>query len=96
MSDDEDNVVCFTKALNETRPYKVLTIQERVISCMMNPECKCMYCVYKKTAAQMVVDFLARDVVTFEKNSGAKFCTYDLKDILFQSIHEIKDMEKEE
>ena len=43
----------------------------------------------------MVVDFLSRDMINFEKNAGARFCTFDLKDIFFKAIKEIKKMEKE-
>ena len=96
MSDDDDNLVCFNEALKENKSNNAISIEERVINCMTNPTCKCMYCTYKKNATKMMVDFLARDVLQFEKNTGATLCTYDMKDVLFRAINEIKNMEKED
>ena len=94
MSDDK--IVEFTKISQENKSNKAGTIEERVVNCMSNGDnCNCMYCNYRKQAAQMVVDFLAGDIVTFEKNQGARFCTFDLKDILFKAIYIIKEHEKE-
>lgn len=93
MSDD--NIVDFGKVLNESKSDNAVSIEERVVQCMSNKECECKYCSYRKNAAEMVVEFLSRDVITFEKNTGSRFCTFDLKDILFKAIMEIKDMEKE-
>jgi len=42
-------------------------------------DCGCMYCTYRESAASMMVDFLSRDMVQFEKNTGARLCTLDLK-----------------
>lgn len=95
MSDDECNLVNFGKALSESKSDKAVSIEDRVVQCMSNDECECMYCSYRNKAASMVVDFLSRDMVTFEKNSNAKMCTFDLKDIFFKAIMEIKRMEKE-
>ena len=94
MSGD-DNVVDFGKVLNESQSNNAVSIEKRVVQCMTNQDCECMYCSYKENAATMAVDFIARDLLTFEKNSGAKFCTFDLKDIFFKAIMEIKKMEKE-
>lgn len=94
MNDDE-NLVCFNKALDESKSNNAVTIEDRVLKCAENKDCKCKYCVYKNNAATMIVDFLARDVMLFEQNSGSQMCTYDLKDILFKAIMEIKDMEKD-
>ena len=102
MSDDEtsdgteENLVCFGKVLDESKSDNAVSVEDRVIQCMSNKDCKCKYCNYKKHAADMVVDFLARDIMTFEKNNNAKFCTYDLKDMFFKAIMEIKKMEKED
>ena len=93
MSDD--NIVDFGKVLNESKSSNATSVEERVVQCMSNEECECMYCKYRKNASSMVVEFLSRDMITFEKNTGAKFCTFDLKDIFFKAIIEIKDMEKE-
>ena len=93
MSDD--NIVDFGKVLNESKSDNAKTGEERVVQCMSNGDCECMYCKYRNSAVEMLVDFLSRDMVTFEKNSGAKFCTFDLKDIFFKAIMEIKKMEKE-
>ena len=94
MSDEDDNVVDFMKRLDESKSDGATSVEERVVQCMSNKDCECMYCNYRKSAASMVVDFLARDVVAFEKNSNARFCTFDLKEILFKAILEIKEMEK--
>ena len=94
MSDD-DNIINFGKALNASNSNKASTIEERVINCMSSEDCECMYCNYRNSAAQMVVEFLAKDITTFEKNHGAKFCTFDLKDIFFKAIYKVKEWEKE-
>ncbi len=44
----------------------------------------------------MAVEFISRDMMTFEGNNRAEFCTFDIKDIFFKAIMKIKDMEKEE
>ena len=96
MSDD--NLIDFGKVLNESKSDNAETVEGRVVQCMDNNskgECECMYCKYRNNAAEMVVDFLSRDMITFEKNAGARFCTFDLKDIFFKAIMEIKKMEKE-
>ena len=95
MSDDDENLVCFTKIHEESKSNNATSVEDRVMNCMSNEDCKCMYCNYKNNAADMVVEFLSRDIMTFEKNNGARFCTYDLKDIFFKAIMEIKKMEKE-
>lgn len=92
MSDD--NVVDFGKALKETKSNNAQSIEERVIQCMTNDDCECMYCNYKATAAEMVIDFLSRDMLNFETNLGGQCCTYDLKDIFFKAILKIKELEK--
>ena len=94
MSDD-DNVVDFGKVLNESKSDNAVSVEKRVVQCMSNKDCECMYCNYRNNAATMAVDFIARDIITFEKNSGTRFCTFDLKDIFFKAILEIKKMEKE-
>jgi hypothetical protein len=94
MSDE--NIVDFGKALNTKNSNNAETIEDRVINCMQNKgECECMYCNYRKSAATMVVEFLAKDISNFENNSGAKVCTYDLKDVLFKAIYEVKKWEQE-
>ena len=93
MSDD--NIVDFGKVLNESKSDNADSVEKRVVQCMSNKDCECMYCNYRNSAASMAVDFIARDIMTFEKNSGARFCTFDLKDIFFKAILEIKKMEKE-
>ena len=95
MSDDEDNVVQFGKVLNESKSNNAVSVEERVVNCMSNDKCECLYCNYRKNAATMMIDMLSRDVINFEKNSGTKFCTFDLKDIFFKAIMEIKKLEKE-
>ena len=97
MSDD-DNIVDFGKILGKSKSDNALSVEERVVQCMendTNEPCECMYCTYRHGAAEMVVDFLSRDMINFEKNAGARFCTFDLKDIFFKAIKEIKKMEKE-
>lgn len=94
MSDD--NIVDFGKALGENNSNKAASIEERVINCMSTgDDCECMYCNYRNNASQMVVEFLAKDITNFENNSGAKMCTYDLKDIFFKAIYKVKEWEKE-
>ena len=95
MSDDEDNVVQFGKLLGESKSNNATSVEERVVQCMSNGECECLYCNYRKNAATMMIDMLSRDVINFEKNSGTRFCTFDLKDVFFKAILEIKKMEKE-
>ena len=95
MSDD-GNVVDFSKALSEAKSDKAVTIEERVANCMECEDCSCKYCNYKKHAANMIVEFLSRDVLTFEKNNNASLCTYDLKDIFSRAIKEVKKLEKED
>ena len=93
MSDD--NIVDFGKRLDESKSNNAVSIEDRVINCMENDPCECMYCGYKTGAAQMVIEFLSRDMMNFENNSGGQMATYDLKDILFKAILEIKKLEKE-
>lgn len=95
MSDDDGNVVDFGKALSESKSDKSVSIEDRVNNCAENKDCECMYCNYKKHAADMVIEFLSRDIITFEKNNRAQFCTYDIKDIFFKAIMEVKELEKE-
>ncbi len=61
---------------------------------MKTDDCKCSYCDYRLQAAKMVVDFLSQDMYNFENNTGAKMCSFDMKDVLFKAIFEVKDMEK--
>lgn len=80
MSDGE--IVDFNKALSESKSDNAGSVEERVIQCMENNskgDCGCMYCTYRESAASMMVDFLSRDMVQFEKNTGARLCTLDLK-----------------
>lgn len=93
MSDD--NIVDFGKALTESKSNNAITIEERVINCMKSENCGCMYCNYRNGAATMLIEFLSRDMINFENNANASMCTFDLKDILFKAIMEIKKMEKE-
>ena len=93
MSDD--NIINFGKVLSESKSDNATSVEDRVVQCMSNDDCKCMYCNYRNSAASMVVDFLSRDMIAFENNSKARFCTFDLKDIFFKAIMEIKSMEKE-
>lgn len=93
MSDD--NIVEFKKKVKENTENNKDTIEERVIKCATTPNCTCMYCTYKKGAAEMVMEFLAMDVMNFEKKTGANFCTYDLKEVLFESIMHVKELEKD-
>lgn len=93
MSDD--NVFQFKKVHDEAKSNKAISIEDRVIQCMSNKDCECLYCNYRNNAAQMAVDFIAMDIVAFEKNSNVKFCTFDMKDIFFKAILEIKKMERE-
>lgn len=94
MSDD--NIVELGKARDEAKSEKAGSIEERVLQCMSNDECACMYCNYKKTAATMMVDILARDIYQFENNTGGSMCTFDMKVIFFNAINEIKKMEKDQ
>lgn len=91
----DENLVCFTKVHKESKSDKAVSVEDRVLNCMSNPDCNCKYCGYKKHAASMVIDFLARDIMQFEKNSNSKMCTYDLKDVFFKAIKEVKEMEKD-
>lgn len=93
MSDD--NIIDFGKALNENNSNKAETIEKRVVNCSANKDCKCIYCNYRNNAAEMVTEFLSKDMALFEKNNGAKFCTFDLKDIFFKAIYIVKEWEKE-
>ena len=81
--------------MNEARSDSASTVEERVIQCMSNEDCECTYCNYRHNSASMVVDFLSRDMIAFEKNHKTRFCTFDLKDIFFKAIMEIKRMEKD-
>ena len=91
----DDNIVDFGKMLNESKSDNAETVEDRVVQCMTNDDCDCMYCTYKKSAALMVVEFISKDMVNFEKNTKSHFSTFDLKDIFFKAIMEIKKMEKE-
>ena len=42
----------------------------------------------------MAVDFIAQDIMTWEKNNGMKICTHDLKEIFFDAIQYLNEMEK--
>ena len=95
MSDDDDNLVNFNKAFEESKSNNAPSVEERVIQCMSTSNCNCKYCTYKKNAADMVVDFIARDIMTFEKNTNSKMCTYDMKEILIKAVMRIKDLEKD-
>ena len=95
MSDDDDNGVQFGKILDESKSNNAKSVEERVVQCMANGNCECLYCTYRKNAATMMIDMLSRDVIAFEKNSKTRFCTFDLKDVFFKAILEIKRMEKE-
>lgn len=88
-------IVDFGKASGEAKSNGAVDIETRVLQCMKNEECECMYCNYRIVASEMVVDFLSRDVVNFENNTGGRMCTFDLKDILFKAIMNIKQMEKD-
>ena len=74
------------------------TIQERFSNCFREREvegkCGCRYCIYHKEAAKMAVDFIAQDITTWEKNNGMKICTHDLKEIFFDAIQYLNEMEK--
>lgn len=93
MSDE--NIVDFGKALSESKSDNAESVEERVMQCMENKDCECMYCTYRENAAGMVLDFLSRDIIQFEKNTGAHVSTFDLKMVFFGAIMKIKEMEKE-
>jgi hypothetical protein len=93
MSDG--NVVDFGKALNSSKSNNAKTIEERIMNCYNTENCECMYCNYKKNAANMILEMLVQDITNFENNNKAKICTYDLKEIFFQAIKEVKRIEKE-
>lgn len=89
------NIVDFGKAKDESASENAPSIEERVLKCMENQDCKCMYCTYRENASEMLIDFLASDIVNFENNTKARLCTYDMKEILFAAINKIKEMERE-
>jgi len=99
---DDTNIVDFKskkkkeeEPKNEKSEYKA--IEERVLKCAITEDCSCAHCLYKKGAIEMVMEFLAMDIMQFERNNkGTSFCSYDLKDILFETILKIKEMEKEQ
>ena len=93
MSDD--NIIEFKNKTKNDNGDNLKEIQTRVMECMSKSNCQCKYCNYKKGAVEMVLEFMAMDIMNFEKTSKAIFCTYDLKEILFETIMKIKEMEKE-
>jgi len=93
MSDD--NIIDFSKIKEENTDFGD-DIEARIMSCIYKGEsCQCKYCSYKKGAAEMVLEFLAKDMAMYTKRLGGEFVTYDAKDILFRSIRLVKEMEKE-
>lgn len=93
MSDD--NILNFNKILDQTKSNKDETLKDRFMNCIAKEgKCKCQYCNYSKHAAEMIVEFLAEDIWNYQKKTGAVFSTFDLKDILFKAIYEVKEFEK--
>lgn len=94
MSDDEgSNIIEFGKKVSEEKAPE--GIETRIMKCIeKGSDCKCTYCLYKQGAAEMVLEFLASDIMTHEKNNKTSFCTYDLKEVLFETILKVKELEK--
>lgn len=88
MSDD--NILNFDKIVKQ----KNKSLEERFVECMTKEDCKCMYCTYRENAATMVTEFLASDIWNFQEKSNATFSTFDMKDILFKAIYEVKKWEQ--
>ena len=91
----DDNLIDFKKRLGANNSNKAESIEKRIINCASQKDCECKYCAYKKQAAEMVVDFLSRDINSFESSSDAKCCTFDLKDVFFKAIYVVKELENE-
>ena len=88
----DDNIIEFKKQAEKENESS----QDRILECALKDKCDCMYCTYRKNAVSMVKEFLAADMVNFQKNTGASFATFDMKQILHETIKEIKSWEKSE
>lgn len=90
MSDD--NIIKFKRQADKDSD----STQDRILKCAFKDDCDCMYCTYRKNAVAMVKELLAADMVNFQKNTGASFATFDMKQILHETIKDIKKWEKSE
>ena len=94
MSDD--NIVDFSKAKVEEKSNTEESVSNRILNCAkIGEECNCKYCDYKRGAAEMVLEFMSRDMQMFIDRTGGMFASHDQKDILYKAILLVKEMERE-
>ena len=96
-----DNVIPFGKEYEQSEDDILKDVADRINGCvekkLTKGKCECGYCLYHKNAANMVIDFISEDLINFEKNGEKrKICTHDIKEVLFQSILEVIEREKNE
>lgn len=95
-----DNIINFKKVVERDDSLDEMSIQDRVINCFttraQTGKCECQYCLYHREAGKMVTEFLAGDILTWEKNNGKKICSHDLKEVLFEALLYINQMEEDD
>ena len=100
MSDDNlINIGDFKKKEREDDSVDESEKESRIIDRIMSEvegEEETPYTRYKQGAAQMVVEFLAQDIHTWEDNNDKELCSWDYKDIFARAIGIIEEKEREQ